>query len=95
MSKAIKKVVTINNYRTSIQMNLKEWLALEDICKRENILRNQLIELIYNYKGQNCLTSTLRLFLIVYFQNMANKIKVIPHPQPNLKNILKTLNDIQ
>ena len=59
MTKLTNRIININNRRTSMRLCQKEWNALEDICKREKINRNLLIEQIENNKNQ-------KLFLRCY-----------------------------
>ncbi len=47
-----------------------EWVAIETICKRENIKRKRLFELIdANRDSKMGLTSSVRLFSIIYYCN--------------------------
>lgn len=47
-----------------------EWIAIETICKRENIKRKKLFELIdTNRDSKMGLTSSVRLFSIIYYCN--------------------------
>lgn len=74
MTKLVNKIIALNNRRTSMRLCHKEWLALKEICLRENITPNRLIELIENKKNSELgLTYATRLFTLVYFQNLANK----------------------
>ena len=67
------KILLINNRRTSMRLCSEEWNALSYICKKENIHRNVLIENIDSIKTDDVgLTSLTRLFLLLYYQNMAN-----------------------
>lgn len=70
------KILVINNRRTSMRLCSEEWNALSYICKKENINRNTLIENLDSIKVDNMgLTSLTRLFLLLYYQNMANPPK--------------------
>lgn len=56
-----------------MRLCLTEWEVLNEICKKENITRNKLIELIENNNnGRLGLTYITRLFVIVYYHNIAN-----------------------
>ena len=70
------KILVINNRRTSMRLCSEEWNALGYICKKENINRNTLIENLDSIKVDNMgLTSLTRLFLLLYYQNMATPPK--------------------
>lgn len=46
-----------------------EWKAIDTICKRENIKRKNLFELIQANKDDKLgLTSSVRLFSIIYYR---------------------------
>lgn len=73
MTKLVNKVLHINNRRTSMRLCLTEWEVLNEICKKENITKNKLIELIENNNnGRLGLTYITRLFVIVYYHDVAN-----------------------
>lgn len=73
MTKLVNKVLHINNRRTSMRLCLTEWEVLSEICKKENITRNKLIELIENNNhGRLGLTYITRLFVIIYYHDIAS-----------------------
>lgn len=75
MTKLVNKVLHINNRRTSMRLCLTEWEVLNEICKKENITRNKLIELIENNNsGKLGLTYITRLFIIVYYSDIATSL---------------------
>ena len=50
----------------------EEWNALGDVCLKENIHRNKLIEQLDTLKSENIgLTSLTRLFLLMYYKSLA------------------------
>ena len=54
----------------------EEWSALHDICQKEHIHRNQLIEQLDRLKNQNeGLTSLTRLFLLMYYKSLATDME--------------------
>lgn len=95
MIKSIKRVVRLNDAKTSIQMDLNEWNALEDISRRENISRNQLIELIDQHRGTMSLTPSIRLFTIMYLKDASSKIKPSLTKKQSFRNVIKTLNNFR
>lgn len=71
MAELANKVIFISNKKTSMRLATAEWNAIEMICKRENIKRNQLLELINNRKDSKLgLTCSVRLFTIIYFYHL-------------------------
>ena len=55
----------------------EEWGALKDICQKEHIHRNQLIEQLDHLKSQNeGLTSLTRLFLLMYYKSLASDLEI-------------------
>lgn len=87
MLKLVNRVVSVNGRRTSMRMCTKEWLALEDVCKKEKITKNQLLGMIEE-TGKNTLglTYSTRLFIIAYFRYEA--LGYI-YPKPCLRKIIK------
>lgn len=78
MTKMANKIILINGRRTSMRLCHKEWSALDDVCMREKIHRNHLIELIEDAKNQELgLTYSTRLFLMLYYKSVAKP----PKPQ--------------
>ncbi len=56
-----------------MRLCLEEWDALYEICRIENISKNNLIELIESYKPKTLgLTYSTRLFLVSYFREAAS-----------------------
>lgn len=97
MTKLANKIININNRRTSMRLCLKEWNALDDVCQRENIHRNHLIELIENFKSPRLgLTYSTRLFLVLYYKSVARPSKNLmfenAEENPAITGIIKELN---
>ncbi|MBP3687226.1 MAG: ribbon-helix-helix domain-containing protein [Alphaproteobacteria bacterium] len=70
MTSLSNRVITIYNRKTSMRLAPAEWEAIETICKRENISRKTLFELIdINRDERLGLTSSIRLFSIIYYKN--------------------------
>lgn len=93
MTKLANKIISINNRRTSMRLCNKEWEAIDDICKRERINRNALIELIENAKNERLgLTYSTRLFLVLYYRSIAKPQRVNGVANKNhVFNIIKEL----
>lgn len=87
MLKLINRVVSVNGRRTSMRMCVKEWNALDDVCRKENISKNQLLGMIEdNNKDSLSLTYLTRLFILSYFRLIA---KGNIYPKPCLKRIIR------
>ena len=79
MTKLVTNIITLNDRKTSMRLALDEWEAVDLICKKENISRKALIEMIAEAKDYSIsLTSTVRLFAIVYFYQL-QKLKDTPN----------------
>ena len=102
MSELKSKVVVINNRRTSVRLCNSEWLALEDLCKRERVPRNRLIEAIENSNHNNNqkigLTGAIRLFSIIYYHTLSNEFPYkanVASKNEYLNQIFKNLKQIK
>lgn len=72
MASLSNRVISIYNRKTSMRLAQAEWDAINTICKRENIKRKKLFELIDTNRDKRLgLTSSVRLFSIIYYQNSA------------------------
>ena len=70
MAKLTSKVIIFENKKTSLRLAEEEWDALSFICQKENIKRNNLLELINSTKNKEItLTNSIRLFSIIYYKN--------------------------
>lgn len=90
------KIILINGRRTSMRLCQKEWSALDDVCMRENIHRNSLIEMIEDAKNQELgLTYSTRLFLMLYYKSVAKPPRTqngkSPMPGSSVTAIIKEL----
>ena len=82
MTKLVNKILFINNRRTSMRLCLTEWKLIDEICKKEQIARNDFIEIIENNNQTGLgLTYYTRLFIMSYFYNKSpfGKIKTRRH----------------
>ena len=69
MASLSNRVISIYNRKTSMRLAPAEWKAIDTICKRENIKRKNLFELIQANKDDKLgLTSSVRLFSIIYYR---------------------------
>ena len=83
MTQLCSRVITIHNRKTTMRLCKNEWDALKDICKRENINRKILLEMIEKRKDPKLgLTSSLRLFALVYLHELS-KPQLEKQQKPN------------
>lgn len=74
MTKLINKVIIINKRRTSMRLCLEEWKALDEICKREKLNRNKIIEKLEAFHDSGLgLTYMTRLFMLMYYHDAATE----------------------
>lgn len=73
MIKLSNKVLFINNRRTSMRLCNKEWTILDNICKKEKISRNKLIETLEASEiFELGLTYLTRLFIMLYYFELSS-----------------------
>ncbi len=81
MAALSNRAITIYNRKTSMRLAPAEWDAIDYICKKENISRKNLFELIeFNHDEKIDLTASVRLFTIIYYKNMLAELEH-PHQQ--------------
>ena len=74
------KNVMVNGRRTSMRLDKETWIALSDICRRENISLYKLCSLIDSAKGTAGLSSSTRLFVLTYYRRTLAKYEVNKRP---------------
>lgn len=93
MPKLVNKIISVNKRRTSMRLCTLEWEALSEICEKENISRNKLIEKIENDKDDTLgLAYSTRLFLVQYYRDAANKPRRSNEPYHNIMQAIKTIS---
>lgn len=76
MTKLLKRIIIINQRRTSMRLCQEEWNALDDICRTEKNNRNTLIGLLENIPDRKLgLTYLTRLFMLMYYRDAAEKVR--------------------
>ena len=83
-----RRVVTINNKKTSIRLSNLEWQALDSLCRQEQISRTKLLcTLAGSIPNYDNLTATIRIFITGYYY-VSNKItydeKILKSISPSL-----------
>ncbi|MCM1322650.1 MAG: ribbon-helix-helix domain-containing protein [Acetobacter sp.] len=70
MTLLTNRVICINERKTSIRLAAAEWKAIDAICKKENMKRKKLFEIIdINRDKKLGLTPSIRLFTLIYYQD--------------------------
>lgn len=66
------RIIIVKKHKTSMRLTTSEWYILDRICIRENLKRDQLLDLIDNIRAQGFgLTPAVRLFSLLYLHNLA------------------------
>lgn len=66
------RIIIIKEHKTSMRLTTPEWHILDRICIRENIKREQLLNLIDDSRAKSFgLTPAVRLFSLLYLHNLA------------------------
>ena len=72
MTQLMNRVISIYDRKTSMRLAKEEWLAFDDICKRERLKRKKLLELIEDNKAAKVgLTCYVRVFTVAYMHKLA------------------------
>ena len=88
------RIIVLNEHKTSMRLTSSEWYILNRICIRENLKRDQLINLINNNRIPNLgLTPTVRLFSLLYLNNLARHDQNYAYA-PNSATLHETLNEM-
>ncbi len=95
MTNLISKIIPLNTKKTSIRLAKPEWDAIEIICKKENIRRNYLIELLEQNKNPKInLTNSIRLFSIIYLYNETISLQFYEKKYSRPSSITEAINGI-
>ncbi len=71
----ICKNVLVNQRRTSMRLDKETCTALSDICLREKITLSKLCSQIDSCRGKASLSSSVRLFVLIYYQKMLSSFE--------------------
>ena len=100
MTKLTNRVISVFDRKTSMRLATPEWTAVDDICKKENIKRKKLFELIAANKDPKLgFTCSVRLFAITYMHNIIlkhglYKDKSVTPINTDYKNIFNTISNM-
>ena len=65
-------VLIAGQHSTSISLEEEFFTELQIIAEKKNISRNKLITLIDRERGDNNLSSAIRLYVLQYYKNINN-----------------------
>lgn len=95
MTKLTNKVISIFDRKTSMRLATEEWMAFDDICKREGLKRKRLLEMIEMNKTPNLgLTCFVRLFTVAYMHRLFKSSGLKNKANDNNKDIYQTFDII-
>ena len=66
VSTLVNRNVTIGGRRTSLRLEPALWDALEEICRREDLTRDELCVMIDKFRRASSLTAAVRVFIVNY-----------------------------
>ena len=72
-STLINRNVTVKGRRTSVRLEQPMWDALEEICRRERKVLNQLVSEIDHNRLESSLTAAIRVTIMLYFRTAATE----------------------
>ncbi|MBR2299381.1 MAG: ribbon-helix-helix domain-containing protein [Alphaproteobacteria bacterium] len=95
MTRLTNRVISIYDRKTSMRLALEEWMAFDDICKRERLKRKKLLELIEDHKAPNLgLTCFVRLFTVAYMHKLAKMAGLSRCANNDNKDVYQTFHEI-
>ena len=77
-SSLVSRNVRVGARRTSVRLEPELWEALDDICIREDRSLHQLCTALGRAPGDGGFTSRLRVFILVYFRELAERLETSP-----------------
>lgn len=87
--------VSIFRKHTSMRLTNAEWDAINMICRREQIPRKTLFELIdMNHDEKMSLTGAIRLFVITYYKNLYTGIPLTINDNDYTNPIFEAIKEI-
>jgi len=69
VTRPIKRSFSIGGHRTSISLEPAFWTALRDVAARERLPLARLVATIDQNRGDEGLSSAVRIWLLSYFQS--------------------------
>jgi len=72
-STLVNRNVTVLGRRTSVRLEQPMWDALEEMCRRERKVLNQLVTEIEHSRRESSLTAAIRVTIMLYFKTAATE----------------------
>jgi predicted DNA-binding ribbon-helix-helix protein len=72
-STLVNRNVTVFGHRTSIRLEPTMWHALHEVCVREQVSLHDAVSAIAQGRVESSLTSSIRAYLLRYFQSAATE----------------------
>jgi predicted DNA-binding ribbon-helix-helix protein len=72
-STLINRNVTVMGRRTSVRLEQPMWDALEEMCRRERKVLNQVVTEIEQDRQESSLTAAIRVTIMLYFKTAATE----------------------
>lgn len=87
-----RRVIRINQSKTSVRLSSLEWQAFDNLCACEQISRTALLNLLAknNDQYQN-LTAIIRIFTLCYYYSIDKNAQKSAKRAPDLNNIFNII----
>jgi predicted DNA-binding ribbon-helix-helix protein len=72
-STLVNRNVTVSGHRTSVRLEPAMWHALKEVCVREHVTLHDAVSAIAEEHAASSLTSSIRAYLLRYFQSAATE----------------------
>ena len=71
----LRKNVFVGPRRTSVSLEIQVWDALDDVCFREEVTLDEICSDINRRRLSSSMSSSLRMFLLIYYRYMAEVLQ--------------------
>jgi predicted DNA-binding ribbon-helix-helix protein len=72
-SKVLKRSIVLDGRKTSITLEEDFWTALKEIAATQNVRVSELVATVDRSRKHANLSSSLRLYVLAYYQQLARK----------------------
>ena len=92
----VRRVIRVNESKTSVRLSSFEWQAFDDLCAKEHISRTSLINLLAKAvtEYQN-LTAVIRIFTLIYYVALSSDSSRAKRRTPDLSNIFNIIGQMR
>lgn len=91
----LRRNVIIADRRTSVSLEGHVWEGLLDVCHREAIGIDALCTAVDRHRGRSSMSSSLRVFLLLYFRAMAESFENRPGARDGSSLLGPTLDGLK